>query len=128
MSNLLKHAQIVCFTIDALLQVFSRKSRLAQLFKGMTFRLIVGDECHQSDLRVFAAVALFTQTLLVLMDEDQAIDFSRPADRIVQRAERLPGEYWSWQRSISRRSRLTQPLLGGPTNRGKVLRRFFEAS
>ena len=57
---------------------FSHKhlqSRLPQMFKGISFPSIVGDEMHQGDLRTFAAVALHTETLMLLMDEDQAIDF-----------------------------------------------------
>ena len=72
------------------------------MFKGITFPLIVGDEMHQGDLRTFAAVALHTETLMLLMDEDQAIDFSRSTDKLVQRSLKLPGEYWPWQRSLSR--------------------------
>ena len=72
------------------------------MFKGMTFRLIVSDECHQADLRTFAAVALHTDTLLLLMDEDQAIDFSRSPDKLVQRSSKVAGEYWSWQRALTR--------------------------
>ena len=42
-------------------------------------------------------------TLMLLYDVDQYIDYSRATDRIVQRTVRLPGEYWPWQRSVSRR-------------------------
>ena len=91
----------------------------------MTFRLIVSDECHQGDLRIFAAVALHTDTLLLLMDEDQAIDFSRSPDKLVQRSLKLAGEYWSWQRALTRVSMVPiWSYLGRPAPRFSDCWRF----
>ena len=84
----------------------------------MTFRFNVSDECHQTDWRTFAAVALHTDTLLLLMDEDQAIDFSRSPDKLVQRSSRVAGEYWSWQRALTRVSVIPiWSYLGYPASR-----------
>ena len=123
--SLLKHARIVCVTTDTGLQIVSRTSMLAAHFKGMRFPLGFFDEAHQLDIRPVAAICNSLCTAVFLGDEDQLIDFSKPTDRIVQRAEVLPGEYWSWQRSMPRSAMVpVWSCLGTAPHRMNVTFRF----
>lgn len=102
-SELLKHAKVVCCTVDAMLQICSGASSLARYCKGKRFRAMVVEEAHQCDLMLVGPLAMCTDSLMMLYDGDQEIDYSRATDRIVQRSVRLPGEHWPWQQSVSRR-------------------------
>ena len=106
MNNMLTYAKVLCCTLDTFLQIVSGKSELQATFKHFSFPFAVIDEGHQSqiDLRLVAAASLSVNSLLLLVDEDQTIDYARPCDKVVQQAERLSGEYWPWQRSLGRNS------------------------
>ena len=96
----------MCLTVHALIQIKLGRGKLALYFEKLKFKLLVVDEGHQLDLAVFGASALFAQSLLVLFDHDQFINYGRSADRVSRNAVRQQGEYWAWQRSVKGRSSL----------------------
>ena len=99
--SIFMQAKIMCFTVDGFLQTVTQQSWISKSLKKVKFKLAVLDEGHQVFHGICCAVAESVESLVVLFDRDQCINFSKIATRTSQSAHDSDAEYYPWLRSAS---------------------------